>query len=376
MKIQFISNYSHLYGANKVLLTIVEHFNSTGNEVSVLLPSRGGMCEELDKLKISYTVIPYFSSFLYIKKSLKYISLPFLWVLNIIVFPKLLSKIRSFKPDVIYSNTTAENLGIIAAKMLNIKHISHVHEFMSLDHRAYFVGDRAAKKKYIDKSDGVIYVTNCVANYVNLNQSLSPNKKVIYNGVNSPDMVFENKILTEQLNFGVVGILDPGKGQHQAIEYFKDVIKVYPKAKLHIFGDKSGGYKDFIMKLVKTLALEDNVIFHGFVNNSLEIYSQIDILLMFSKSEGFGLVTVEAMLYGVPVVGFDNAGTAELIDDKVTGYLFQDKMSFDKCISSVLVNSNYNLIRKNALNVAKDKFNVSLYGERIEKFVKEIYLSN
>lgn len=376
MRIQFISNYSKLYGANKVLLLILEYFNSNGYKVSVLLPSKGEMSTALEKLNITYTIIPFFSSFLYVKKSLKFLSLPILFLLDCIIFPLILIKINKFKPDLIYSNTSAENIGILVAKFLNVKHISHIHEFMLLDHGAHFIFGNKAKKKYIDKSNGVIYVTNCVANYVNLGQPLTHSKIVIYNGLKNNNWALEEKTLSEQINFGIVGILNPGKGQDIAIKYFKEINTKYPDSKLHLYGDKNGKYKKSLINLVKILNLQENVIFHGFINDVSKIYKEIDILLMFSKSEGFGLVTVEAMLNGVPVLGYNNAGTSEIIENNVTGILFNDYQTFNKGFSLLLDKNYYNEIRKNAYKNAKLKYDVTIFCKKIEHFVNNIYKEN
>ena len=67
---------------------------------------------------------------------------------------------------------------------------------------------------------------------------------------------------------------------------------------------------------------------------------------MFSKSEGFGRVTIESAFHGVPVIGFDNAGTSELIIHEKTGCLFQDFDSFLECVNFIMNSANYELIRE------------------------------
>lgn len=372
-KIFFISNYSDLYGANKVLLTILSHFQNHGYQVFVLLPSKGAMSNELDKLNISYQIIPYFSSFLYIKFSLKYLAYPLLIILDLFAFFRILKCVNDFKPDIIYSNTSAENFGTLVSKILNVKHVYHIHEFMSLDHGAFFIGGCKLKKRFIDRSDGVIFVSRSVANYVNLGETLNGDKTVIYNGIEVPNLSINEKELSAKIEFGIVGIFTPGKGQHLAIEYFKDVLEEYPHAILHIYGDKNGTYKNHLYKLVEDLDLTNKIFFHGFVRDINQIYNQIDVLLMFSKSEGFGLVTVEAMLRGVLVIGLDNAGTSELIENEVTGYLFKNKQAFLKSISKLADKDSYNSIRQNAQNIAISRFNDKVYGNKIEDFVKSIY---
>ena len=81
--------------------------------------------------------------------------------------------------------------------------------------------------------------------------------------------------------FGIVGILDPGKGQDMAIEYFNKLLEYYPNARLNIFGDKKGPFKNMIMRLVDKLGLKEKVHFKGFVESQEDIYGAINILLMF-----------------------------------------------------------------------------------------------
>lgn len=373
MKIQFISNYSQLYGANRSLLTLIEYFHNNNYQVNVLLPSNGTMALRLKEKGIPFSIVPYYSAFLYIRPKFKHILVPILAILNLLTFPILIFKIKKFNPDIIYSNTSAENLGIFIAKFLRIKHITHIREFMSLDHSSFFIFGRVAKRKYINFSDGVIFVSNSVSNKITLNKELTTSHAVIYNGLNAPLKIIAEKELPQNPNFGIVGILDPGKGQHIAIEYFSKLLVEYPHSRLHIFGDKNGKYKKHIEGLVEKLKIEENVIFHGFINNVNNIYNFVDILLMFSRSEGFGRVTVEAMLRGIPVIGYDNAGTAELISNKITGGLFSNYESFKESVHFILNSSeNYNKIRLNAFTKINELCNETKYCQNVENFIGKV----
>ena len=52
MRILFISNYSDLYGANRSMLTIIEHFKKKGDEVALILPKHGNIEETLVRKNI------------------------------------------------------------------------------------------------------------------------------------------------------------------------------------------------------------------------------------------------------------------------------------------------------------------------------------
>lgn len=370
MKIQFISNYSHLYGANRVLLTMLEYFSVNGYDISVLLPSNGPMSEELKKRNIPFKVSFFFSSFLYFKFSVKYLIFPVLLLINLFKFFKIVSIVKEFNPDIIYSNTSAENFGLLISRVLNKPHISHIHEFMQPDHGAYFIGGNRLKLKYINKSDGVVFVSNAVADYVMGGEIQSEKHMVIHNGISRSITHISPKNISKEINLGIVGILSEGKNQHLAIEYFASLLSVYPTASLHVFGDKGGRYKSKLFKLCRQLNIEDKVIFHGFVKNTDMIFSQFDVMLMFSKSEGFGIVTIEAMLRGVPVVGFNMAGTKELIVDRETGCLFDSLDSFKDSIDYLLSSEAiYEKIRLNAFNNALLQFNELDFCKRIDAFI-------
>ena len=159
MKICFILNYSELYGANRSILSVIEYFLSKGHQLHVILPKSGPITDVFKKKNINYSIIPFYSPFLYIKPIFKHLIVPFLFLFNIIMFPYLLFRVNRLRPDVIYSNTSAENIGIFIAKILGIKHVWHIREFMSLDHNAYFIFGKKMKSRLINMSDKSIYVS-------------------------------------------------------------------------------------------------------------------------------------------------------------------------------------------------------------------------
>ena len=364
VRILFISNYSQLYGANRSLLTLLNYFNLIkGYDVKLFIPSKGGIIKELKKSKIDYEVLPYVSQLFYYKLRIKYLIQPLIILYTLCIFPYLLYRTYKYHPDIIYSNTSAENIGVFVAKILGIRHIAHIREFMDLDHDAKFIFGRKAKKGFINKSDMVIYVSQAVAYHVNMGEPLKDWQKVIYNGVNSVNCDFSNKTLTEDINLGIVGILDAEKGQDLAIRMMPAILTLYPKAKLHIWGDKEGTYKKSLYKLVKDLNIIKSVFFHGFEQDADKIYSDMHILMMCSRCEGFGRVTVEAMQRAIPVLGYDRGGTSELVKDGINGYLFTTR---DECLMGLkkILSSEKEFNRNN--------FSVDLYCSRVEAFVKEI----
>lgn len=373
MRILFIANYSELYGANRSMFTLINYLKNKGNDIYVILPEHGSFEMELKQKGIDYIVIHCFTQLYYYKLQLKYLLLPLLYIHAYLQLPKIKKVARSFAPDLIYSNTSAENLGIKVAKSLGIKHISHIREFMDLDYAANFIFGNKQKKKYINQSDGVIYVSNAVARHVNLDEPLQKWQKVIYNGIDNDNVSFVPKSFFDTINLGIVGIFDPAKGQDLAINIMPKILKSFPNAKLHIWGDKAGAYKRKLFDLVESLHLKNNVIFHGFEKNPNIIYDKMDILMMCSRCEGFGRVTVEAMLRAIPVLGYNSGGTSELVKNGENGYLFTSPEQCVFGLKKILSSENeFNRIRKNAFDDAHMNYNVELYCSRVEEFINMI----
>ena len=373
MKIQFITHYSSLYGANRSLLTLIRYFHQNGYDIRVLLPGKGTLSKQLEKEGIHCDFFPYYASFLYIRPKLIHILVPLLQVFDFLMFPFLVFKLSFFKPDLIYSNTSAENLGVFIAKILGSKHVCHIREFMSLDYDSYFILGPKLKARFIKWSDGAIFVSQAVRRYVMRDEQIQTNHKVIYNGLSAPVDILLEKEIPAQLNFGIVGLIDPGKGHLKAVEYFANLLQKYPDALLNIYGGGSAKYIKKLENKIKDLQIGQNVVLHGYKSDVNDIYS-FDILLMFSKAEGFGRVTIEAIMRGIPVIGFDNAGTSELIESTKTGFLFDDYLSFAQGIKSLLRSKAYfNQVRFDAFDKSIKEYNQEMYCINVEKFIGSIF---
>jgi glycosyltransferase involved in cell wall biosynthesis len=117
-----------------------------------------------------------------------------------------------------------------------------------------------------------------------------------------------------------VGRLDPQKDQATLIQAFRNLAATWPEWNLKILGE--GPLRGELLAKVESLGLEGRVILPGATSNIAAEYRDADVFVLPSRYEAFGLVTVEAMSYGLPVVGFaDCSGTNELIEDGINGYL-------------------------------------------------------
>lgn len=374
MKILFITNYHQLYGANRSLLSIIENMKENGHKVCLILPRKGDYSQELKRKGIDHMIIPYFSQLFYYKKALPYLTMPILVIFTLCMMPYIIYKAKKFSPDLVYSNTAAENIGFFVARAIGAKHLTHVREFMDLDHSCIFIGGNSAKKNFISKSDAVLYVSEAVANHTLMGEAIVGKHKVIYNGVKMSNAPYREKKLPSVINFGVVGLIDESKGQDIAIRYFNKIKDQYPESILHIWGDKEGGYKKMIYKIVDDLKLQNRVVFHGFERNTDKIYGDMSVLLMCSRAEGFGRVTVEAMAKGIPVMGYRSGGTVELVKDGYNGYLFTTQKEFIEGVANIFnTDEHYNTLCHQAYMYAHENFTEEIYTKNVRNFVETFF---
>ena len=151
----------------------------------------------------------------------------------------------------------------------------------------------------------------------------------------------------------LVARLDPMKGQDAVIKAMPLVLRDVREVRLVIIGDgsfsgskrglglsKSEKWLMELRNLTKTLGMEDNVIFAGYLRQELlnAAYETCDMSILPSRQEGFGLVVVESWLYKKPTLVSKEAGIAELVDDGRNGLLVDpmDPAVIAEKISTVL----------------------------------------
>ena len=119
-----------------------------------------------------------------------------------------------------------------------------------------------------------------------------------------------------------VGSHSHNKGYDLLLEAWTIVGSRYPEWQLHIYGtiDKDCVYGN----LAKKLGVHNTVTFHNPVADIQKKYLNASIMVMSSRSEGFGMVLIEAMACGVPCVSFDcPSGPRDIITDGEDGFLVE-----------------------------------------------------
>ena len=165
---------------------------------------------------------------------------------------------------------------------------------------------------------------------------------------------------------------------YKGFEYLIRAAQGLPKEYMILIGGK-GALLEYHQNLVKNLDLSDKVELLGFVSDSelSAYYTLCDVYVMSSidKSEAFGVVQLEAMYFGKPIVStaIPGSGVSWVNEDNKSGFIVpvRDSLALTKGILK-LVNSNY--YKQMSIN-AKDRVNEFFSSSTTEKQVEKVYLS-
>lgn len=233
----------------------------------------------------------------------------------------------------------------------------------------------------IEKSDAVTAVSHELVKETY--ELIQPNQEIqtIYNFIDYPapepdagnvanlkaelGIKEDEKIVIHVSNFRKV------KRVPDIIDTFGAVADKIP-SKLLLVGD--GPEMSFVSKKIKAMGLQEKIILLGKQENLQELYSISDVCVLMSEKESFGLVLLEAMIYGVPCLGTKIGGIPEVIEDGINGYTIElgDIEAASMRLLELLENDSLRMsMGNNAIHKIKDHFQT----EHIVNQYEDLYYS-
>ncbi len=293
---------------------------------------------------------------------------------------KLLSYWRNTKlisdADVILANTADRRacffLHHLKKKNPNITIVTTHHHF------AYLMFDKGSKQRALIK----FYENNIIRNSdiiavsgqypYEMTLKMFPEKIVIHTGVPIPrDVTTVSNLIPGKLLF--IGTVEPRKGLHFLIKALGQVDEDFH---LSIAGNYNGHkkYYNYLMNLVNEYDLGGKIEFLGRISDEEkeELLRQAYTFVFPTQNEGYGMVLLEAMGHGVPVVAFNNSSIPYIVNDQKNGLLVDNLNVDDLALKITFVLQNPDEVRRMGENGLQTYQNSQTVDE-FKNGIKELY---
>ncbi|WP_278312754.1 glycosyltransferase [Lolliginicoccus levis] len=230
--------------------------------------------------------------------------------------------------DLVVSNSVVVPWAALAARLAGANHVWFIREFGFLDHGyRYFLGERIVHRLVARDSSLIVANSEALARFLRDRGATSTSVRVVHPLVQRPIRSASKspRMLGSPLRLLMVGVISEGKGQLDVVSAIAS-LQGYQHApvELVLVGHASPVMKRRILDLTEALHLPSGLVrFEGFQPDPIPYMHDADVFIMASRCEAFGRVTVEAMACGLPVIGARSGGTPGLVEDGVTGLLYE-----------------------------------------------------
>ena len=173
---------------------------------------------------------------------------------------------------------------------------------------------------------------------------------------------------------GVFSRVEEQKGQHLVIEALKliNTREIQLVIVGHVMNDN---YIASLKKLISEYGLEDKIRFVPFVEKPMEIMQCLNLTILSTYEETFGLVVAESMLVGTPVIGSNAGGVTEIIQDGMNGLLFETK-NIQSLSEKIMIMIESRDLRdkfiKNGISFVKEKFDYDRHFSNLQDFIRAL----
>lgn len=307
------------------------------------------------------------------------------------IYNQLISNINVSEYEILHAHSLFAN-GYIAYKVFKNYKIPYIVAVRNTDANVffkYFIHLRKLGIEILENASKIIFISNSYKEKL-LNKYIPKSKReyienkciVIPNGIDNYFFKTEqNKknIVENKVNLVYTGRVDENKNLITTIKCCDKFLKNKYDVSLNVIGPITSKRYNKIIRKYKFI----NYLGKKNKEEIVEIYKNMDIFVMPSKHETFGLTYVEAMSQGIPIIYTRNEGFDKFFDEGVVGYSikYNDYKEMNEKIELIL--NKYDIMSKNCLKESQN-FNwkdialkyIEIYKEIIKrrKFMKTIVI--
>ena len=309
IKVLHVLTDKNIGGAGRWLLYYLKYHDREQFDVRVVLPLGSQLVPEVKALNVHVTVLGEMEDKSFDKKAMK----------------ALVQLFKEEKPDIVH--THASMTARMAARAAMVPFIFNTKHCME---SAPGILPKKIVRREVNAtfSDKIIAVSRAVRRSM-VHAGCHPEQiAVVYNGIEPiaiPSAEEKEALLQSyggrpgEKAVGMVARLEEVKDHETFLLGAQNVLEKRKDVRFYIVGD--GSLREELERRVLELGISEWVTFTGFVKDVEKIEAALDIAVITSKAEALCLSIIESNIAGVPAVGTDSGGVAEVIKDGETGYL-------------------------------------------------------
>jgi L-malate glycosyltransferase len=380
MRILFYNHTTQVSGAERVLLMILARLDRSEFEPVVVCPAQGSLQEMVADSGVRVETVDGLEA-------------RFTWRLGLLfrylksfygVMHQLRARVIAIKPDLIHANSIRSGLVATAATTgLGTPVVWHLHDLLPrhpLSTAIRWVAMSSARTRMIAVSQAV------AENFRGAFSPLRGRTRIILNAIElerfypNPDAGRQKR---DELDFnrsetliGIVGQLTPRKGQLELLRAFARMLIDFPPATLLVVGaplfNGDGEYLKLLERTARELGIEHRVKLLGARSDVASIMQALDLLVINSSVEPFGLVALEAMACGTPVLATATGGLPEIIKHEENGCLIP--FGDEKTLAAALVNlARHPALRERLADAARKSTGSRFSADRFMNELQSFY---
>lgn len=316
--------------------------------------------------------------------------------LFIIKFFEVLKIYNQIKPNIVHCHLWLSELYGVFLKLIYRKSFllivtKHLDSFILEGSfgKNFFLRGVFLEKIILHYVNYVIFISKAVKKFFLHKINISQKKySIVYYGLNIKKFTKINRKLIVNLRkklnidnktivLGCVARHVEQKSLDIVLKSFFLFVKKNPKIKAKLIMIGKGHLENNLKQLANNLKISDKVIWIRNTNNIEVYYNIFNIFCLSSKYEGLGLVLLESLASGVPVLATRSGAIPEIIKNKINGYLvkYGDINSFSKRITDTLKLARKSKFKKN-LYIKKNLFSLRRVFLDTDKIYNNIKLSD
>lgn len=378
--ILYLDHTARFSGAQGCLLGLLEHLDRSCYAPVLACPRDGPLVEQAEAIGVpvetlSLPTVTFRDGPLRVAQ----------WMLrNTLLSQRLAALVRRRGIGLIHANSVRAGLAAaLAARWTRTPLVWHVRDLLPEGLRS-----RVVRRLAAFGAGRVICISQAVAARFATSDDLRRKTAVVYDGVDlqrfAPDPGSAAQA-REALGFAeaypviaLVGQIIQWKGQREFVLAAARVAQAYPGARFLVVGEAvfrthlTVPYKEEVVRLASELGLGDRIRFTGFCDDVRPFIAAADILALASWEEPLGVVQLEAMALGKPVVATNGGGVPEIVEEGVTGLLVppHDPEAMARAISGMAADPE----RLRRMGAAGRRRVESLFGlDRHARAVETVY---